>query len=267
VEPQLYDEMFALEDRHWWFCARRQIVLGLLRRYVARRNGCRPRLADLGCGCGANLQAFCAEYDAWGADATTAAAAYARHRVGQRICLAELPGSVPFASGSFDAVVMTDVLEHIEDDRASAVAAVDLLAPEGVFIATVPAGQWLYAHRDAVHHHKRRYDRRRLAGLMQGLPVQIELLSCCNALLFAPAALLRLASRWSRSCNWRGTDLRVPPGPVNRVLQGVYAAESYLLGRMALPFGLSLVLVARRRNSHGLEEGNPPRLPARSDPH
>ena len=77
MEPEVYDEMFALEERHWWFRARRRIVLDLLRRYVQHRDGHRPRLADLGCGCGANLATFAADYDAWGADAIAAAAAYA----------------------------------------------------------------------------------------------------------------------------------------------------------------------------------------------
>ena len=244
MEPEVYDEMFALEERHWWFRARRRIVLDLLRRYVQRCDGQRPRLADLGCGCGANLAAFRAQYDAWGADATTAAAVHARSRVGQRVCLGRLPDSVPFAPASFDAVVMTDVLEHIDDDRGSAAAAVDLLVPGGVFVATVPAGQWLYTHRDAAHHHKRRYSRRSLARLMDGLDVRVEALTHANTLLFAPAAACRLASRWLPP---RGlTDLRVPPGPINRGLQAIYTAERHVLGHVRLPFGLSLVLVARR---------------------
>lgn len=247
MEPQVYDEMFVLEERHWWFCARRRIVLDLLRRYLPRHDGRRPRLADLGCGCGANLKAFGQEYDACGADATEAAARYAQHRVGQRICLARLPGSLPFAPAAFDAVVMTDVLEHIEDDRASAAAAVNLLMPGGVFVATVPAGQWLYAHRDVAHHHKRRYSRRDLARLMRGLPVVVELLSYCNTLLFAPAAVSRLASRWLGP--HKTTDLRVPAGPINRTLGAIYAAERHLLRRVTLPFGLSLVLVVRRLGS------------------
>ena len=66
METQTYDEMFAMEERHWWFRARRCIVLNLLERCVRPRDGHRPRLADLGCGCGANLAAYCHEYDAWG---------------------------------------------------------------------------------------------------------------------------------------------------------------------------------------------------------
>ena len=244
MEPQVYDEMFATEERHWWFCARRRIVLDLLRRYVPRCNGRRPRLVDLGCGGGANLAAFCADYDAWGTDTIDAAATCAGRRVGQRVCLGRLPDSVPFAPASFDAVVMTDVLEHIVDDRAAASTVIDLLVPGGVFIATVPVGQWLFTHRDTAHHHYRRYSRRGLAALMAGLPARIELLSHCNTFLFPPAAASRLASRvlGSRST----TDLRVPSDPINGMLRSIFASERHLLGRAWLPFGLSLVLVARR---------------------
>ena len=44
-------------------------------------------------------------------------------------------------------------------------------------------------------------------------------------------------------------DLQVPPQPVNRILAGAMASEANLLGRVPLPFGLSLVAVVRKRRS------------------
>lgn len=248
MEPEVYDEMFAMEESHWWFRARRRIVMDLLRRHVSERDGVRPRLADLGCGCGANLQAFKAAYDVWGVDAAPAAVSFSRRRVGaDRVFSGALPDDLPLPRASFDAVVMTDVLEHIEDDATAAAVAIDLLVPGGVFVATVPAGQWLYSRRDAAHHHKRRYARAGLSALFEPLPVAVELLSYCNSLLFAPAAMSRLASKWTVPA--RQTDLHVPPAPVNRALEAVFGAERHLLGRVPLPCGLSLVVVARRQTA------------------
>jgi hypothetical protein len=102
----------------------------------------------------------------------------------------------------------------------------------------------LFTHRDNAYHHYRRHSRRGRAALMAGLPARIELLSHCNTFPFPPAAVARLASRvlGSRST----TDLRVPLGPINGMLRSIFASERHLLGRARLPFGLSLVLVARR---------------------
>ena len=61
----------------------------------------------------------------------------------------------------FDCVVSTDVLEHIEDDRAAFQKLVDLVAPGGLVIITVPAGQWLFGYHDEQIGHFRR-DRAKL---------------------------------------------------------------------------------------------------------
>ena len=56
---RILDEMFAVEQRHWWFAAKHRIVMDLLERYLPNKNAAgrheRPRVADLGCGCGGML--------------------------------------------------------------------------------------------------------------------------------------------------------------------------------------------------------------------
>ena len=144
-------------------------------------------------------------------------------------------------------VLLTDVLEHIEDDRGSAQTAIRLLKPNGIVVATVPAYQWLYSPRDAEHQHFRRYGKRQFRALWTASESRIELLSHYNTLLFAPAAATRLASKlWRRKTSHADGDLRVPASSVNRLLARTMASESNLLGRVPLPFGLSLVTVVRR---------------------
>lgn len=244
MESALYKEMYAVEDHHWWFRARRKIVCHTLTRLVPPSIGSKPRLLDLGCGCGANLAAFARHFDAWGMDFSPPAAAFARRRVGLRVCLGALPNELPFRADSFDVVVMTDVLEHLDDDRSAVASAMTLLRDGGIFLATVPAGQWLFAPRDVAHHHRRRYARRSLRALFDGLPGRIELLSHYHCALFAPAAVVRV---WSRL---RGkaaiTDLRVPTQPINRVLEAAFGVERHLLSWMRLPIGLSLICAVRK---------------------
>ena len=48
---------------------------------------------------------------------------------------------LPFADGTFDAVITSEVLEHIQDDVAAIAEMTRILRPGGVFAATVPS--WL----------------------------------------------------------------------------------------------------------------------------
>ncbi len=244
MESALYNEMYAVEDRHWWFRARRKIVCHTLARLTSPSTGSKPRLLDLGCGCGANLAAYAEHFDAWGMDFSHPAVAFAQRRVGSRVCLGALPNELPFQAGSFDVVVMTDVLEHLDDDRSAVASAMTLLRDGGIFLATVPAGQWLFAPRDVAHHHRRRYARRSLGALFDGLPGRIELLSHYHCALFAPAAAARL---WSRLRGQTAvTDLHVPTQAVNRVLEAAFCVERHCLSWMRLPVGLSLICAVRK---------------------
>jgi hypothetical protein len=156
-----------------------------------------------------------------------------------------LPNNIDLPDGAFDVVLLTDVLEHIEDDTGSATTAMRLLRPGGIIIATVPAYQWLYSPRDAHHHHFRRYSKQRFRALWQAPNTQTLLLSHYNSLLFPAAAAARFASKLRPQRVVNG-DLTVPSRPLNWLLARIMGSESNLLGRVPMPFGLSLVAVIRK---------------------
>lgn len=69
-----------------------------------------------------------------------------------------LPGVAPrLVAERFDTVVCLNVLEHIEDDRASLSAMRDLLQPGGRLVLLVPALRVLYGTLDEALGHFRRY--------------------------------------------------------------------------------------------------------------
>lgn len=246
MDAALYDEMARVEESHWWFQARRHIVWTLVRRYLPDAGRRRLKICELGCGTGGNLAALADRHDVMGVECSPQALEHARQRLGPRVRLGSLPDDIDLPAGSFDVVLLTDVLEHIEDDAASAHAALRLLRPMGIVVATVPAYQWLYSPRDAHHHHFRRYGKRQFARLWDGNDTQTLLISHYNTLLFPPAAAVRLASKFLRPSDERPGDLKVPSSPINRLLASAMASESNLLGRTPLPFGLSLVAVVRK---------------------
>jgi SAM-dependent methyltransferase len=166
--------------------------------------------------------------------------------LGNRVRFGSLPHEINLPPNSFDVVLMTDVLEHIENDAASAIKALELVCPGGIVIATVPAYQWLFSPRDVHHHHFRRYGKQQFGELWNTAHAGIELLSHYNTALFPAAAAVRLASKLPWHRNEPG-DISIPPRAINEQLTRLMKCEANLLGRVPMPFGLSLVAVVRKR--------------------
>jgi 2-polyprenyl-3-methyl-5-hydroxy-6-metoxy-1,4-benzoquinol methylase len=242
MREELYAEIFAAEQEHWWFVARHQIVLHLLERYLLPNSGTPYKVADLGCGCGMMLLRLSEKYEPVGLDGSRHAIEFARRR-GVTVKLGALPENVPLSRESYDAVLMLDVLEHLKYDRASVEVAASLLKPGGILICTVPAHMWLWTKFDEDHHHFRRYSRSQFRALFDQPSLGLELLSHMNAILFAPAAMWRIlaAKVFERD---RARYLRLPP--FNSVLRSIFAFERLLLGKVPMPLGLSFIAVARK---------------------
>lgn len=251
MDTALYDELYQVEQTHWWFRARRQIVWSMVERYLGNASQSRLKVCELGCGTGGNLADVADKHDVVGVECSPEALTYAKRRLGNRVQPGHLPDAVHLPRASFDVVLLTDVLEHVNDDAASARTALSLLRPGGIVVATVPAYQWLYSPRDARHHHFRRYSRERFAKLWPTAAADTLLLSHYNTLLFPPAAAARLYEKLLAPCHTSG-DLTASDGPVNRLLTQVMTSERNLLGRLPLPFGLSLIAVARRLETSAL---------------
>src|SRR5215207_2895995 len=120
MDAELYDELHRVEQTHWWFRARRHIVWSLVRRHVDGGANRRLQVCELGCGTGGNLASIASEHDVTGVECSPQAIEYARHSLGNRVRFGSLPYDTNLPPDSFDVVLITDVLEHIENDVASA---------------------------------------------------------------------------------------------------------------------------------------------------
>ncbi|RYG71237.1 class I SAM-dependent methyltransferase [bacterium] len=189
MNDEVYEEMFRVESRHWWFRAKHKIVAGLLRRYAPATSTRQPRLIDLGCGCGYLLSLLKNEYDAVGLDGSEQAVTFSAQR-GVDVRRGSLPDEVPFGDASADVILMLDVLEHLRDDGTCFDRAARLLKPGGIAICTVPAYPWLWTRRDEFHQHFRRYTRPQFVTLMNRGPMRSEFVRHMNAALFPVAQVL-----------------------------------------------------------------------------
>jgi hypothetical protein len=119
------------------------------------------------------------------------------------------------------------------------------MTPGGSLVCTVPAHQWLWGPHDEISHHKRRYNRRHLVEVLRQAGFTVDWVSYYNTVLFPAVAGVRLARRVLRRDPAPSSDLDLRTGPFNGVLLRLFAAEQRVLRRTTLPFGASLVAVAR----------------------
>lgn len=245
----LFRKERSSDARHFWFRARNEIILALYHAYPPP--GARPKFLDVGCGSGVVLEYLIQHgVAAEGLDAFPEALRACRARTGASVWLADAR-RLPF-SGEFDAIGLFDCLEHILDDDAVLAGVRRALCPKGVVFLTVPAEPHLWSQLDVAFGHFRRYAKAELTAKLHSAGLEILKLSHYNLLVLPFYWLHRL---WllpllSRS---RGTPavpvekaLRVPPVFLNELLYRLMRSERWLLQRGALPYGTSLLVVARR---------------------
>jgi SAM-dependent methyltransferase len=239
MERVVYQQMAELDQLHWWYRARREVLAELIRREAMPPAG--ARILEIGCGTGHNLTMLGGFGRVDAVELDDEARAIAERRLGREVLSAPLPELAGVPDRTYDLIAALDVIEHIDDDEAALAAIAGKLKAGGKFLITVPAHQWMWSAHDVVNHHKRRYSKAGLKRLIETSPLKLEKLGYFNSLLFPLAMADRLASRLRGKDD---ADLKMPSAPLNRTLEAVFAAERHLIGRFPLPPGLSLFAVA-----------------------
>ena len=253
MEDDLYREMDSLENHFWWFVARRKVILHLIQRFLDEGD-VRERVAcDIGCGCGALLAELDKFMKTIGVDRSSTARSFCEQK-GLEVIAGALPDDVPCSDNSCDVVILSDVLEHIDEDRQAVERVVDILRPGGLLVCTVPAYPWLWTRRDEFHHHFRRYRYDQFAALFADLPLKAEIFSYYNTILF-PLMLTGRLLRKAAGSDRAEADLSVPPSWINAGLRSCFEAEKHLLPHCSMPFGGSLISVHRKQSSPPVGSG------------
>ncbi|MHB8635182.1 MAG: class I SAM-dependent methyltransferase [Fimbriimonadaceae bacterium] len=242
MNPDEYRRMFELESHYWWFVARRRLALRLLRRSLAGTT--RPRVLDLGCGTGAFDVELAGYGEPVGADMSRLALGFARTR--GAFALVQADGSaLPFIDASFDAAIGLDVFEHIEADTAAIKECARVLRPGGVLVLTVPAFRSLWSPHDVALHHYRRYRRAEVRQRLVSVGLEPIRLSYSVFFLFPVVLLVRLFEK--RRHGPASASLPRVPNWLNACLIRLGGFEASLIGHVRLPWGSSVVAVARKR--------------------
>ena len=239
-----YREMFTLEDTYWWFVGRRAIIRRLLRQLPG--GGEHRRVLDLGCGTGANALMFTEFGSVIGLDVGSEALRLAATRPSAAWLTEGVATRLPFRSQTFDLVACLDVLEHVADDLGALRETRRVLKQNGRLVMTVPAFSWLWSEHDEALGHFRRYSHGELLRVLRSAGLLPELTNYAICLPLIPAVILRLMQNLVRRPDRQAqTKHLLLPSTLNRLLIRYLEFEGRLVHRHRLPFGVSLVALAR----------------------
>ncbi len=242
MESPLYAEMAQVEGTHWWFRGRRKIILSMLTRFAPKRGP----LLDVGMGTGLNAALFAKlGFAVDGLESAPEAITIAKEVAPNvRVIESSFPSSVVPAN-HYAVVTMLDVLEHLQNDTEALHEVARVLAPNGIVLITVPAFSFLWSKHDELAHHYRRYRRHELSARLREAGLEPQFVSYYNFFLFPAIALVRLATK-ALGIRKEGSDFSATPALLNGVLSALFGAERFLLRLIPLPFGVSVVAVAKK---------------------
>jgi SAM-dependent methyltransferase len=243
MQPHTYSIMYRVEESHWWFVGRRRILSTFVERIIKALGNEDPKILDVGCGTGANLEMLSNFGNAEGVDVSPEALTFCRSRGLDRVKLGQAE-ALPFPDQSFDLVTGLDVVEHLDDDSIGLKEMRRVLKPGGYALLFVPAFMFLWGVQDDVSNHRRRYTASTLRSVVKKAGFEIERISYANLTFFMPILLGRVLMRATGFRPASENNLTV--SSLNGILGGIFGSEAALLKYINLPLGVSAICVARR---------------------
>jgi SAM-dependent methyltransferase len=245
MQQHTYAIMDEVEGSHWWFVGRRAIMESFLETIVQslKSNVQSLKMLDVGCGTGANLEMLSQYGEAEGVDVSDDALEFFR-RKGLKVQKG-LAETLPYDDETFDLTTALDVVEHLDDDIAGLKEMYRVTKRGGYSLVFVPAFMWLWGVQDDVSNHRIRYTRSQIVERLEKAGYEIERATYANVTFFAPILAGRVFMRATGIKPESENNVNV--SALNGVFGKLFASERFWLRNLNFPFGVSIVVVARKK--------------------
>jgi SAM-dependent methyltransferase len=242
-----YSNLDRVEREHWYYAGKRELVTA----WLERCGGLRPeqRLLDCGAGTGIFAQGLASRCHAMVLDDHEESIRILKTRFPEDRIFRVSGASVPLPDATLDFLTALDVLEHIGDDRGAVCEFARLVKPGGHVVVTVPASMALWSDWDVALHHFRRYDREGLIAIFDPAHWELVHVAYTNVAAFPAVWAIRTWRGWRGAkggSDQKRSEDALPPAWINRLLQRLFVGLGKLR-RVPFPFGVSLILAARRK--------------------
>lgn len=240
MEDSTYAIEAGIEATHWWFTGRRRLVGRMISALGIDRDA---RILDIGTSTGTNLRMLRALgfRHCEGLDASDEAVRWCAEKGYGKVTRGDAT-ALPFPDASFDLVLATDIIEHVDDDAAALREMRRVLKPDGRVLITVPAFMLLWGLQDRIGHHKRRYRARDLLARAGQSGLRVRQAFYFNYLLFLPILLARVLIRLTNPRLQNENQINSPM--INRVLTAIFRFDVWSAPKLKPPFGVSYLAVA-----------------------
>lgn len=243
---QEYETMYQLENRHWWFLAKKRYIKTILDLYLKEKE---YNILDIGCGTGGMMELLKEYGRVFGMDHHGAACEFSRQRNPFPLIKGDA-NHLPFKKGTFHLITLLDVLyhQHILNDEEVLRQIHELLVPKGLLLITDSAFEFLKSTHDIAVMARHRYTLKELRAKLKTSHFSIQKSTYLYFIIFPVVALSRLMGKLTLLFSKPSirSDLKETSPYLNKSLAAILCWEGKLLRLLAFPCGSSLLILGEK---------------------
>jgi len=253
MEKTIYDYYIEsnIQENHWWFRSRNNIILAVLTNYLGNKDINDYEILDIGCGLGQIFPILGKFGHVEGIEKNSSFVKVLKNKYPDiEIHNCEFP-NLNLDNRKFDLISMFDFLEHTESPINILRTTNNILKKDGLLIVTVPAYKWMWSKIDELSHHYRRYNKNTLRIEIEKEGFECIYLSYFMTLLFPLVFIYRkiIQFLFFKKIKLNDLELKKPINVLNKFLYHIMNIETYFI-RRNIPFiyGLSIVSIFKKKN-------------------
>ena len=253
MEKIVYDYYIKsnIQEDHWWFRSRNNIILAVLTNYLDNKDINNSEILDIGCGLGQIFPILGKFGHVEGIEKNSSFVKVLKNKYPDiEIHNAEFPNP-NLDNRKFDLISMFDFLEHTDNPVNILRVTNNILKNDGLLLVTVPAYRWLWSNIDELSHHFRRYDKNILRIEIEKEGFECIYSSYFMTLLFPLVFIYRkiIPFLFFKKIILQDLELKKPINILNNFLYHIMNIETYFVRRkVSFIYGSSIISIFKKKN-------------------